>query len=100
MYHGVTLNFGSAKVCSATFETYFSYDKDLWITATDYYMYFYIIVLFQLTAILQLIPLQLHNFYPTALKGCRGIIFTYGVRMGGRAAGKSLSRLYLRNRKV
>ena len=39
-------------------------------------------------------------FLPTALKGCRGIVFTHGVRMGGRAAGNSLSRLYLRNRKV
>ena len=40
------------------------------------------------------------SFYPTALKGCRDIVFTHGVRMGGRAAGKSLSGLYLRNRKV
>ena len=40
------------------------------------------------------------RFYPTALKGCRGIVFTHGVRMGGRAAGNSLSGLYLRNRKV
>ena len=24
------------------------------------------------------------RFYPTALKGCRGIVFTHGVRMGGR----------------
>ena len=40
------------------------------------------------------------HFYPTALKGCRGIVFTHGVRMGGRAAGNSLSGLYLRNRKV
>ena len=43
-------------------------------------------------------------FYPTALKGCRGIVFTHGVRMGRRAggwaAGNSLSGLYLRNRKV
>ena len=23
-------------------------------------------------------------FYPTALKGCRGIVFTHGVRVGGR----------------
>ena len=38
-------------------------------------------------------------FYPTALKGCWGIVFTYGVRMGGRR-GKSLAGLYLRNRKV
>ena len=48
------------------------------------------------------------DFYPTALKGCQGIVFTHGVRMGGRAgvraggraAGNSLSGLYLRNRKV
>ena len=40
------------------------------------------------------------HFYPTALKGCWGIVFTHGVRMGGRAAGNSLSGLYLRNRKV
>ena len=56
MHLCVILNFGSAKVCSpAIFETCFSYDKDIWIDATDYYMYFYIIVLFPLTAILQLI---------------------------------------------
>ena len=53
MHHGVTFNFGFAKVCSpAIFETRFSYDKDIWIAATDYYMYFYITVLFPLTAIL------------------------------------------------
>ena len=40
------------------------------------------------------------HFYPTALKGCQGIVFTHGVRMGGRAAGNSLSGLYLRNPKV
>ena len=39
-------------------------------------------------------------FYPTALKDCRGIVFTHGVWMGGWVAGKSLSRLYLGNRKV
>ena len=51
-------------------------------------------------------------YYPTALKGCQGIVFTHGVRMGGRVGGrpggraggrgtgKSLSELYLRNRKV
>ena len=47
---------------------------------------------------------NVQHFYPTALKGCRGIVFTHGVRMGGRAgrqaAGKSLSGLYLRNHKV
>ena len=56
MRHGVIFKFGSAKVCAPTiFETSFSYDKDIWIAATDYYMHFYIIVLFPLTAILQLI---------------------------------------------
>ena len=35
-HHGVTINFGSAEVCSpATFETCFSYGKDIWIAATD-----------------------------------------------------------------
>ena len=56
MYHDVTFSFISAGVCSpAIFETSFSYDKDIWIAATDYCMHFYIIVLFLLTAILQLI---------------------------------------------
>ena len=40
------------------------------------------------------------SFYPKALQGCRCIVFTHGVRMGGRAVGKSLSGLYLRNHKV
>ena len=56
MHHGVTFNCGSSKVCSpAIFKTCFPYDKD--ITATDYYMYLYKIVLFPLTAVLQLIKL-------------------------------------------
>ena len=56
MHHGVTFNFDSAKVCSpAIFETSFSYNKDIWIAATVYYMHFYMIVLFPLTAILQFI---------------------------------------------
>ena len=38
MHHGMTFNFGSAKVCSpAVFETCFSYDKDIWFAATDYF---------------------------------------------------------------
>ena len=28
------------------------------------------------------------HFYPTALNGCRGIVFTHGVRMVGRAGGR------------
>ena len=43
---------------------------------------------------------RLAVFYPTALNGCWGIVFTHGVRMVGRAAGNRLSGLYLRNRKV
>ena len=35
MHHGVTFNFGSAKVCSpAKFEICFSFDKDISIAAT------------------------------------------------------------------
>ena len=30
------------------------------------------------------IVLVMLTFYPTALKGCRGIVFTHDVRMGGR----------------
>ena len=52
----VTFNFGSAKECSPTiFATSFSYDRDIWITATGYYMHLYKIVLFLLAVILQLI---------------------------------------------
>ena len=31
-------------------------------------------------------------FYPTALKDCRGIIFTHGVQMGGQAGAKKSVR--------
>ena len=56
MHHGVTFNFGSAKLCSpAIFETSFSYDKYIRIAVTDYNMHFYILMLFPSTAILQLI---------------------------------------------
>ena len=56
MHHG--MHHGSAKVSSPViFETCFSYDKDIWISVNDFYMYFYIIVLFPLTAFLQLINL-------------------------------------------
>ena len=52
MHYGVTFNFGSAKVYSPViFQIYFSYEKGIWITATDYYLYVYINLLFPLTAI-------------------------------------------------
>ena len=38
--------------------------------------------------------------YFTALKGCRSIVFTPCVLMGGLVVGKSLSELYLRNHEV
>ena len=61
VHHGVT--FLLCKVCSvAIFETSFSCDKDIWIAATDYYMHFYIIMLFPLTAILQLINFTVSYF--------------------------------------
>ena len=53
--HGVIFKLGSAKLCSVIIETYFFYDKDIGIAVTDYDMYLYLIVLFLLVAILQLI---------------------------------------------
>ena len=48
-----------------------------------------------------------HTFsitYSLVIRAVGGIVFTHGVQMGGRpggrAAGNSLSGLYLRNRKV
>ena len=61
MHHGVTFLLCQS-VSPAIFKTSFSYDKDIWIAATDYYMYFYIIVLFPLTAILQLISFTTSYF--------------------------------------
>ena len=56
---GISLvfNLGSAKVCLPVIvETYFfSCDKDIWIAITDYYIYFYLILLFLLVVVLQLI---------------------------------------------
>ena len=51
-------------MCSgAIFETSFSYDKDIWIVANDCYMHVYIIMLFLLTAILQLINFTAAYFF-------------------------------------
>ena len=55
-HHGVTFDLGSATIFyTAIFGTYFSYNQDIWIASTDYFLYFYIIVLSPLKAILQLI---------------------------------------------
>ena len=32
------------------------------------------------------------HFYPTALKGCQGIVFTHGVRMGGKKIVRAVSQ--------
>ena len=49
-------------MCSpAIFETSFSYDRYIWLA--DYYMHFYIIMLFPLTAILQLISFTALCFF-------------------------------------
>ena len=58
MHQGAAFNFDFTKESPAIFEICSSYTKDMWIAATDYYMYFYIIVHFPLTAAI----LQLINF--------------------------------------
>ena len=45
----VTFNFGPANVCSPVILRHVS--PMTWIAATDYFMYFYVIVLFPLTSI-------------------------------------------------
>ena len=41
------------------------------------------LVQFQIVVKFHLFQLDI-IFYPTALKGCQGIVFTHGVQMGGR----------------
>ena len=42
--NGLIFNLGSTKVCSPhKIQTYLSFDKNIWIAVTDYYMYFYLI---------------------------------------------------------
>ena len=56
VHHGVTFNFGFAKVCSpALFEISFPYDKDIWIAATDYYMDSFIIFSVLINAVILLL---------------------------------------------
>ena len=53
---GVAFNIDLARIFSTvTFETYFSRCKAIWITVTDYYIYFNQIVVSPLIAIHQLI---------------------------------------------
>ena len=54
--HDVIFNLGPAKVFSpGIIETHFSYHKDVWIAVTDYYLHFYLIVVFLSVAIHQII---------------------------------------------
>ena len=54
--YGATFSLGSTKVCTpAILETYLSYQKGIWNAATNYFVYFYLNVLFPLTTILLLI---------------------------------------------
>ena len=58
----MTFNLGFSRMfLPAIFEIYYSYHKAIWMAEID--------------------------FYPTALKGCQGIVFTHGVWMGGWAGG-------------
>ena len=41
-------------------------------------------------------PTRWYHFYPTALKGCWGIVFTHGVRMGRRAGGRAAGKEFVR----
>ena len=53
---GVTFDLGSARMVSTvSFETNFSYYRDIWITATDYYMHCYLIELSPFLQIFQFI---------------------------------------------
>ena len=52
VHHGVTFNLALPKCVHLPS---FSYDKEILIAPTDYYMHFYIIVLFPFTTILQFI---------------------------------------------
>ena len=62
----VFFNFVLGKVCSpAIIETYFFCDKYIWVAVTDYYMYLYLIMLFLLLAVLQLI--NFHNLQTFSL---------------------------------
>ena len=55
-YLGLNLKPSSARVfCSVIFKIYFSDHKDIWIPATDCYMYFYVIELCPLMVILHFI---------------------------------------------
>ena len=77
-------------------EQHFTFESEVNLFYLNFYFSKY------LSSALSCILLGIYNndFYPTALKGCRGIVFTHGVRMGGQVGGNSLSGLYLRNRKV
>ena len=62
--HGVTFELTSARMLDVSKSmTYFSNNKAIWIATTDYCMHFFLVVLFPLIAILQLINRSINKFY-------------------------------------
>ena len=60
----LTIDLGSARMFSdGTLDTYFSYQKAIWIVAIDFYISFYLIVLPPVTVILQLRNRSVNMFY-------------------------------------
>ena len=60
--------------------------KFFWIFSTDYDVLLHncTISIDSYSPINKFYSFIIFSFYPTALKGCRGVVFTHGVRMGGR----------------
>ena len=52
----------------------------------------YLLIFIGISMVLTRVCLN-NNYYPTAPKGCRGIVFTHGVRMGGRAGGRPVGQV-------
>ena len=67
VYHySIPFDFGSVRMFStAKFKTYFSYQKVIWIDATDYNVHFYLIALSHIYSyiLLQLINRSVNKFY-------------------------------------
>ena len=81
---GVIFNLGSAQVYSpAIMDTCFSYEKDIRIVVTDYFMYIYLIVLFLIVALLLLINFTAFVIFSSLidavilLLNCCGLILAF-----------------------
>ena len=65
-------------------ENYFSRLWGMGISDAIFFKYMDIFIYFSNTRCFRF---QFYNFYPTALRGCWGIVFTHGVWMGTRGGG-------------